>query len=244
MIKVHYRAIYHALVIHKGDIIMMLQKFRIFPYISRLLITVCIASFAIPVTANAAPQAALLGSASQQLQQDQTKQQRFERAVQKLEKYLYVTQEGTFALRVTRGKQIGIDEDIFNALYQGMEQTNTQIRDGQLRLADVKVSTPITALRTRAIVTQGAANSLSCIGRNGNDTYWWGIRFWFDTCSTGAIAAGAAPCVVLSLTYPICWALGPAAAIRTGQIITAASAGRGIWMDYNYVAGITAIQPQ
>ncbi|NOK62271.1 MAG: hypothetical protein GFH27_549331n10 [Chloroflexi bacterium AL-W] len=169
-------------------------------------------------------------------------------AIQRMEQHLITLPDGTFALTVKSGAEIGVDEATFTALHEGMQQTNTMLRSGSLQRSQVQTHTSLeeTLSSTTDDVTIDA-----CIGSNGLQWFWWGARIWLDSCNARNLAYGVAPCVVLGFLF-----MGPAphpcdllggmigGAVAAGQIVTAEANRTGIWFDVNFVLGVTAVQPQ
>jgi hypothetical protein len=146
-------------------------------------------------------------------------------AIQRMEQYLYVTPDGTFALKVQNGAQIGVDAALFTELSQGMQQTNAQLRVGNLQLGQVKLDTPSLAEQRilDRVAPDEAVTEAACTGRNGVDYYWWGYRAFYDSCNTtrliGLIELGGAGAGARTL-LPI-----PATTVPCGILTVAFAAG-------------------
>ena len=109
-------------------------------------------------------------------------QKEHERAVMLMEQHLKVQFDGTFTLDVPNGAAIGVDEKIFNDLYQAMQKTNANIQAGVVSPAEVSMHTSSTSTDEPISI-----DSDSCDGRTGVEFLWWGYRVYLDSCDTEAI---------------------------------------------------------
>ncbi|NOK62269.1 MAG: hypothetical protein GFH27_549331n8 [Chloroflexi bacterium AL-W] len=171
-------------------------------------------------------------------------------AIQRMEQHLEIAPDGTFRLNVKSGAEIGVDEATFTALYEGMEQTNALLRKGELQLNEVQTSTVATPA-TSVPSTTDEITPDACNGRTGVDWYWWGPRIFLNSCDVGSLEAAilaADTALVAAALIGIAQPLSSAIAIilftKAVQIMDAARLQTGIWIDFNYVGGVTAIQPQ
>lgn len=65
-----------------------------------------------------------------------------------MEQYLRAHPDGTFYLTVQRGAHIGVEEALFQELWQGMEAVNDHIRSGKFHTSKVQTRTPRSAIVT------------------------------------------------------------------------------------------------
>ena len=172
-------------------------------------------------------------------------------AIQRMEQHLEIASDGTFQLNIKSGAEIGVDEATFAALHEGMEQTNALLRKGELQLNEVQthtLATPATSVPS----TTDEITPDACNGRTGIDWYWWGPRIFLNSCDTvslqAALVAGdlaaAAVAISIGLTPIMAAVVIGFLVVKLVQVMDASRFGTGIWIDYNYVGGITAIQPQ
>ena len=166
-------------------------------------------------------------------------------AIQRMEQHLITLPDGTFALTIKSGSEIGVDEAAFTALYEGMQQTNAMLRNGSLQSSQVQSHTTqenLTDSPTADDITIDA-----CVGSNGVEWFWWGAQIWLDSCNARSLVVGSVGvCIIMSfLPADFCnLLLMPIGNVLTGPIATAERNGTGIVMDFNYTLGITRAVPQ
>ncbi|NOK64218.1 MAG: hypothetical protein GFH27_549323n43 [Chloroflexi bacterium AL-W] len=115
-----------------------------------------------------------------QIEEQLKLQKEYERAIVLMEQHLNVQFDGTFTLDVPNGAAIGVDEQIFNDLYQAMQNTNASIQAGVVSPAEVSMHTFSTSIDEPTSID-------ACSGRTGVDFFWWGQRVYLDSCNTQAI---------------------------------------------------------
>ena len=122
----------------------------------------------------------------------------YENAIRTMEKYISVANDGTLVLSVKSGKSIGVDEKIFQQLTKALEETNKQLRSGQLSLAEVHLDSGTSSLNSD---TAAVGDAVTCAGINGFRFFWWGMRAYFNSCRTEDIilAAGSGGQVLCGL---------------------------------------------
>lgn len=113
--------------------------------------------------------------------------------------------------------------------------------------------TPASVQPSFAEAQSAKSTAASCVGRSGGDKYWWGVRVFLDSCQADQLrrqlsgtgnAAGVCLVIPLPFLQLPCAIVAASTFLAAGQIEEAASAGRGVWIDWNPLGWITAVQPQ
>lgn len=161
-----------------------------------------------------------------------------------MEAHIGVNSANELYLDVTTGKEIGIDEESFNALKAAMDHTNARLRSGEIKLSDVHFST-----KGPKVLDNNVFTIASCAGTTAAYLYWWGYQFYMDECLTqqveGLLYMGAGvSTIAAALSVPfgqveVTIILGLAAGLMgLGggylQYIDGGGGNQGIIVDYNW----------
>lgn len=132
------------------------------------------------------------------MQQDQKK---WLDAIHKIEKHLRVAADGTIEIKEKKADKVGVDQQLFDELMASLQHTNELIRAGTLKTSDVKLHTPAlpeggtqaaSAGAGQAAATPDAITIAACVGWTGINYFWWGWRFFFNSCDTQRLLGYAA----------------------------------------------------
>src|SRR5262245_30779829 len=178
------------------------------------------AQSACPETSPSSPvvqvQQEITPSIKSQIKAQRRQERQFMRAVSEMEKHLFVD-GGALKLDIEDGDSIGIDKETFAALKFNLEETNNLLRVGELSISEVRLSTEATIVGNRDV--GGSLDLQACAGLNGVRNYWWGQRFYFDTCKTqvmvGLLTVGAGASALCAVFTPARIPCGVVAAILT-----------------------------
>jgi len=112
------------------------------------------------------------------------------RAVSTMEKHMRIEEDGTLRLDekglsndIRTGSAEGIESEVFDDLKKDLEATNTQIRGGKLRAAEVFPSEDVELVEQKI----SARDARSCRGRSGRKWYWWGVRLYLNSCDVNKL---------------------------------------------------------
>lgn len=113
-------------------------------------------------------------------------------AVRKMEKYIRKSDGATLTLEAT-AKEAAVDSVLFDALKGSLEHTNALLRDGTLKITDIRLKTEEDQVEAPKRTVHTGAESRETIptdrGRNHFEMYWWGWRGWLNDRGTHALLA-------------------------------------------------------
>ena len=157
-----------------------------------LILVVCVA-----VVATLVP--GYVGAASPSVGAGLAQEQEYIQAINKLERYLSISETGNIVLNAPKGIVKSIDSEVYQSLLAGLEQTNSMIDSGYL------VANPdFTLTVTEKYSVEGIQALSSSGGIDAIYYYWWGFYLYLsdDTCDaivfamrSGAGAAGIAAAI-------------------------------------------------
>lgn len=153
-------------------------------------------------------------------------------AVRKMEKYIRKSDGDTLTLEAT-AKEAGVDPVLFDALKGSLEHTNALLRDGTLKISDIRLETKDDEVEApKTVDTEGESREAipTDRGRNHFEAYWWGWRGWLNDRGTHALLSelpkGAAAVSALVI------ALLPPAGVVLGAVVLALAALYGAFIGF------------
>jgi len=143
----------------------------------------------------------------------------YTRAINKLERYLSISETGNIVLDAPKGIINSIDSEVYQALLAGLEQTNSMIDSGYL------VANPdFTLTVTEKDSVEGIQYLSSSGGIDAVYYYWWGLWIYLSdaTCDALVAAMGMGAGITAILTA-VLGPIGPIALIVAGVLAIGAS---------------------
>ncbi len=139
--------------------------------------------------------------------------ERYENAIQQMEKHLRKGPDGKFQLTAKSAAEVGIDADLFTHLSNSLQSANQKIDRGELKAEEVGFSS-----QTRLPAARPAT---ACAGRNLMLHYWWGVKIFVDECVTQSIESDLALAVggtAIATTIAAALGVTAAAALPIGLV--------------------------
>lgn len=121
--------------------------------------------------------------------------QAYENAIRDLEQYIYVTKAGTLALSDAFPISLSRSNAIYADLLASLDKTNQMLLTREVSLGDID-------LTTFDDTGKEEATPEGCNGANKTKKYWWGRKFYFDSCKVNEIAGGLLVGAALTLWCP------------------------------------------
>ena len=128
-----------------------------------------------------------------------------------MEKYIYVAKAGTLAVSDAFPISLNKSNAVFSELFASLKKTNQMLHAGEVTITDIDLTT--------FDDTDSYKDAFKgCTGSNKTKKYWWGRKFYFDSCKVSAIAGGIVGGAALTalLTGPVAAVLAP---ILAGEFV-------------------------
>jgi len=78
----------------------------------------------------------------QKVRENQERKQKAEHAIKQMENHIHKSHDGTLELRIKDAQAAGVDPVLFDELKRSLDETNRRLKSGELRLEDVRLTTP------------------------------------------------------------------------------------------------------
>jgi len=112
--------------------------------------------------------------------------QSYDQAIRAMEQHISITEDGLLSLDLVSAASLdGVDDAIFQSLYQSMEATNEKIRAGELNASDIHFLTRASD-STKESVSSAALGQ--CKGRSETVQTFYGYANYLDSCETAQLA--------------------------------------------------------
>ena len=195
-----------------------------------------------------------VGAASPSAGAGIAQEQEYTKAINKLERYLSISETGNIVLDAPTGIVNSIDSEVYQSLLAGLEQTNSMIDSGYLVCnPDFTLTVTEKYLESSSqylepnsqLVAEGNAvylvegiQTLSFSGVNKVVWYWWGFYLYLDNATCIKICAGLSVAALIALFIPDPLASKIVAVVMGAFAATIAATniyGRGVKIRFHYI---------
>jgi len=185
----------------------------------------------------------------------------YTRAINKLERFLTISETGNIVLNAPKGIVNSIDSEVYQSLVAGLEQTNSMIDSGYLTLNDdfsLTATDKYQELVSQQLVEAGAVEStmlyavdggIEVLSTSGGVTtvvwHWWGFEFYLSHSYTRWIANGLYVGSIVAAFVPEPFASKLAAVLigGLGALLSSFDNGNGVVISF-HLPCFVSVRPQ